>query len=72
MITVLSDDELRRATIAETADGAVITYYRIDGGMHGSSWRFDRECCPAIPFHAACDLAVEMLNRRPPQAGGRL
>lgn len=71
-LTVLSDDETRRAVVRDTDDGPVVTYYRIDGGIHGSSWRFDRECCPMVPFHAALDLAVQMLNRRPPKTGGRL
>lgn len=71
-LTILSDSELRRAVVSETDDGPVITYYQIAPGTHGSGWRFDRECCPKLPFHAACDLAVEVLNRRPPQLGGRM
>ena len=71
-LTILSRDEMKKAIVRDTDDGPVITYYRICGGMHGSSWQFERECCPRLPFHAALDLAVQMLNHRPPEIGGRL
>lgn len=70
-LSIISNDERRKAVVSETEDGSLIRYFRSTEGLMGSGWRFDRECCPKLPFHAACDLAVQMLNHRPPEIGNR-
>lgn len=64
-LTVLSRDELRKAVVQESDDGAIITYYRISAGTHGSTWRFDRECLAKSPFHECLNIADRILNRPP-------
>jgi len=65
MISVISKDGFRRARVGEDAHGVFINYYRDD-------WRFVRQARPALPFHAALDLADQIINCAPPVVGGRL
>ena len=57
MITVNSRDGMYRAEVDEDNDGVVTRYYRWRG-----DWHFDRECRPALPFHAALDHAHRMVD----------
>ena len=67
ILSIISQTERRKATVAEVDDGCTITYYR----STGSSWRFDYEATAKLPFHAALDLATHILDA-PPRLGGRL
>lgn len=60
MITILSDDEKRKATITETRDGFTITYRRrrtIDG-----NWLFDHAAFSEWPLHLVLNQANEVVN----------
>lgn len=66
-LSILSNNGFRKAVVSD-ADGVTITYYRVD--LDGTC-RFDREARPALPFHAALDLATKIVNNAPPKLGGR-
>lgn len=68
-LSILSNNGFRKAVVSEDADGVVITYHRV--GTDGHS-RLDRQTRPALPFHAALDLATRIINNAPPVLGGRL
>lgn len=63
MITVLSAVGNRRAIVTEDDDGTVIRYERADVRTGVAAWRFDHEARPALPFHAALDVAHAVVNR---------
>ena len=57
MIQVMSRDGMYRAEVSEDERGVAVRYYRWRG-----DWFFDRECRPALPFHAALDHAHHMVD----------
>ena len=72
MLTILSTDERRQATVTETEDGAEISYYRLvvddarglpKGEPRPGRWRYLRTARARLPFHAACDLAVAIVEK---------
>ena len=60
MITVQSDH--LKAVVTEDLDGPVITYWRALRRGGETRWVFDHEARPAVPFHAARDLAHAMVH----------
>lgn len=61
MITILSRDEQRRATVSEGRDGVTATYYR--RAANGSDrWVYVRCATMAVPLHLALDMAHGILN----------
>ena len=60
MITILSRDGRRVATVHTDADGCpVITYYYV---RCNGQWAFCREARPLVPHHAALDLAHAVIG----------
>ena len=68
-LSILSNNGFRKAVVDEDADGVAVSYYRIDSD---GKCRLDRTTRPALPFHAALDLATQIVNCAPPKVGGRL
>lgn len=71
MISILSKNGFRKAQVGEDADGVFINYYRPAslGDLARDDWRFVRQTRPALPFHAALDLADRIMNVAPPEVG---
>ena len=59
MITILSDDEQRKAVVAETRGGFTTGYYRrkADG-----RWVFGHAAFSEWPLHLVLDMAVDRVN----------
>ncbi len=68
-LSILSDNGFRKAVVDEDADGVAVSYYRV--GSDGEC-RLDRITRPALPFHAALDLATQIINCAALKVGGRL
>ncbi len=59
MITILSDDEQRRAVVSETQDGFAVAYSRRRGD---GRWTFEHAAFSEWPLHLVLDLAVGVVN----------
>jgi hypothetical protein len=62
LLTILSRDGSRRAILLEDDDGPVLRHYRALRRGGEVAWIFDREARPSLPYHAARDLAVAVVN----------
>lgn len=61
MITILSDDERRKATVAETRDGFTVTHWRRKGD---GSWVYDHAAHSDWPLHLVLDCVCGVVNTR--------
>ncbi len=60
MITILSDDEQRKAVVAGTRDGFTVTHYRRRGD---GSWVYDHAAFSEWPLHLVLNSACGVVNR---------
>ena len=65
-LSIISHNGHRKAVVAEDAEGVFVDYYRTTGC---DDWRFHHRARPALPFHAALDLADRLINAAPPAVG---
>ncbi len=64
MITILSDDEQRKATVRESRGTCTITYYRWTGpGSLKPRWIYERCTESHFPLHLVLDSTHAVINR---------
>ena len=61
MITILSDNELRKATISETKGGFTIAHYRRKSDRN--TWVFDHAAFSEWPLHLVLDMAHSVVTQ---------